>query len=370
MGLSSKQVSSDGQDWNQSFLQAASTTTTGVNINPPHHAAAASASMVDVIGHPKQQHEQLISSPANYNKRKLLAQAGGDQAQPLNCPRCDSTNTKFCYYNNYNKSQPRYLCKSCKRHWTKGGTLRNVPVGGGRKKKKRIKTSSNNISSNHHLATTSSDSTKPIPATKSTTFSNIMNPSVHQIKEHHDGFPLPVFDTKEGSSSFFNNNDNNNINITTMPFDSTTTTSPLSSLNPLDHQNLDLHQFPYSLNLNTPFDDNDTPCMSNSNFQLYNHDQAPSTTSISALEETVMAAAAAGLHETSTISGSSGSPHDQLPWTTTTTTMNMHTSTSTTTFSTSSSMPTTDWGWDDIDKFASVDITIPWDDDDIDINIP
>lgn len=54
----------------------------------------------------------------------------------LNCPRCDSTNTKFCYYNNYNKSQPRHFCKSCKRHWTKGGTLRNVPVGGARKNKR------------------------------------------------------------------------------------------------------------------------------------------------------------------------------------------------------------------------------------------
>ncbi|KAL7130088.1 hypothetical protein ABFS83_13G110200 [Erythranthe nasuta] len=55
---------------------------------------------------------------------------------PLKCPRCASTNTKFCYYNNYNKSQPRHFCKSCKRHWTKGGTLRTVPVGGGRKNKR------------------------------------------------------------------------------------------------------------------------------------------------------------------------------------------------------------------------------------------
>ncbi|KAL6573966.1 hypothetical protein OROHE_001508 [Orobanche hederae] len=57
-------------------------------------------------------------------------------SEPLNCPRCASTNTKFCYYNNYNKSQPRHFCKSCKRHWTKGGTLRNVPIGGGRKNKR------------------------------------------------------------------------------------------------------------------------------------------------------------------------------------------------------------------------------------------
>ncbi|XLT12165.1 hypothetical protein HN51_057855 [Arachis hypogaea] len=28
-------------------------------------------------------------------------------------------------------SSPRYFCKACKRYWTIGGTLRNVPVGGG-----------------------------------------------------------------------------------------------------------------------------------------------------------------------------------------------------------------------------------------------
>lgn len=28
--------------------------------------------------------------------------------EPHKCPRCDSENTKFCYYNNYSLSQPRY----------------------------------------------------------------------------------------------------------------------------------------------------------------------------------------------------------------------------------------------------------------------
>ncbi|KAG9128789.1 hypothetical protein Leryth_009571 [Lithospermum erythrorhizon] len=55
------------------------------------------------------------------------------------CPRCDSTNTKFCYYNNYNLSQPRHFCKGCRRYWTKGGSLRNVPVGGGCRRNKRSK---------------------------------------------------------------------------------------------------------------------------------------------------------------------------------------------------------------------------------------
>ncbi|CAN6167340.1 unnamed protein product [Urochloa humidicola] len=51
------------------------------------------------------------------------------------CPRCESRDTKFCYYNNYNTSQPRHFCKSCRRYWTKGGSLRNVPVGGGTRRK-------------------------------------------------------------------------------------------------------------------------------------------------------------------------------------------------------------------------------------------
>uniref|UniRef100_A0A803NMP1 Dof zinc finger protein n=1 Tax=Cannabis sativa TaxID=3483 RepID=A0A803NMP1_CANSA len=51
--------------------------------------------------------------------------------EPLPCPRCDSINTKFCYYNNYNLLQPRHFCKGCRRYWTHGGALRDIPVGGG-----------------------------------------------------------------------------------------------------------------------------------------------------------------------------------------------------------------------------------------------
>ncbi|KAK7396770.1 hypothetical protein VNO78_17928 [Psophocarpus tetragonolobus] len=61
-----------------------------------------------------------------------------------NCPRCGSSNTKFCYYNNYSSSQPRYFCKGCRRYWTKGGSLRNVPVGGGCRKSRRGKCNNNN----------------------------------------------------------------------------------------------------------------------------------------------------------------------------------------------------------------------------------
>ncbi|XP_023523145.1 dof zinc finger protein DOF3.6-like [Cucurbita pepo subsp. pepo] len=57
----------------------------------------------------------------------------------LKCPRCDSSNTKFCYFNNYSLSQPRHFCKTCRRYWTRGGALRNVPVGGGCRRNKKNK---------------------------------------------------------------------------------------------------------------------------------------------------------------------------------------------------------------------------------------
>ncbi|CAL5081918.1 unnamed protein product [Urochloa decumbens] len=62
------------------------------------------------------------------------------------CPRCESRDTKFCYYNNYNTSQPRHFCKSCRRYWTKGGSLRNVPVGGGTRSRKGSSSSSSSAS--------------------------------------------------------------------------------------------------------------------------------------------------------------------------------------------------------------------------------
>ncbi|KAK7367499.1 hypothetical protein VNO80_09511 [Phaseolus coccineus] len=64
------------------------------------------------------------------------ATSSNSDNQNLRCPRCDSSNTKFCYYNNYNLTQPRHFCKTCRRYWTKGGALRNVPIGGGCRKSK------------------------------------------------------------------------------------------------------------------------------------------------------------------------------------------------------------------------------------------
>jgi Dof domain, zinc finger len=40
----------------------------------------------------------------------------------------------------------RYFCKGCRRYWTQGGSLRNVPVGGGCRKNKRASPSPRNSS--------------------------------------------------------------------------------------------------------------------------------------------------------------------------------------------------------------------------------
>lgn len=72
----------------------------------------------------------------------------GRPQEQLNCPRCKSSNTKFCYYNNYSLTQPRYFCKSCRRYWTEGGSLRNIPVGGGSRKNR--KPSSGSVAAPHH----------------------------------------------------------------------------------------------------------------------------------------------------------------------------------------------------------------------------
>ncbi|CAN6931254.1 unnamed protein product, partial [Brassica oleracea] len=75
----------------------------------------------------------------------------GRKARPqekVNCPICNSTNTKFCYYNNYSLTQPRYFCKGSRRYWTQGGILRNVPVGGSSHyKKTKNKKSSTRLAS-------------------------------------------------------------------------------------------------------------------------------------------------------------------------------------------------------------------------------
>ena len=104
--------------------------------------------------------------------------------QPLNCPRCQSVNTKFCYYNNYSLSQPRYFCKTCRRYWTEGGSLRNVPIGGGSRKNKRHSLTPKPISSN---STSSSQHSDLLPQATGSSLRN-PNPKFHEERGLHFSF--------------------------------------------------------------------------------------------------------------------------------------------------------------------------------------
>jgi len=125
---------------------------------------------------------RLFGGAAAADLRRAQAQQGpgarcgggvAPAAEAVKCPRCESTNTKFCYYNNYNLSQPRHFCKSCRRYWTKGGVLRNVPVGGGcRKAKRSSSSSSSSASSGPSTPTSAADAKNPRRASASSPRSN------------------------------------------------------------------------------------------------------------------------------------------------------------------------------------------------------
>ncbi|XP_017254571.1 dof zinc finger protein 2 isoform X1 [Daucus carota subsp. sativus] len=114
---------------------------------------------------------QRNNDSTNISNKAISASARPQKPQAINCPRCNSTHTKFCYYNNYSLSQPRYFCKTCRRYWTEGGSLRSVPVGGGSRKNKRSSSSSSSLVS------------KKLPAGHET-ISSHQNPN---IKIYHEG---------------------------------------------------------------------------------------------------------------------------------------------------------------------------------------
>ncbi|KAJ1272458.1 hypothetical protein BS78_06G202900 [Paspalum vaginatum] len=112
----------------------------------------------------------------------------------LNCPRCNSTNTKFCYYNNYSLQQPRYFCKTCRRYWTEGGSLRNVPVGGGSRKNKRSSSSSSASASTSASVTSSSmASAAGAAASKNPKLAHEGAQDLNLAFPHHGGLHAPEF---------------------------------------------------------------------------------------------------------------------------------------------------------------------------------
>ncbi|XP_077253653.1 dof zinc finger protein DOF5.6-like isoform X2 [Tasmannia lanceolata] len=124
MALTSLQVCMDTSDWLQGVVHEER----GVDSSsPPGEMFTPSGERITPSG-------EMITCSRSLLEKRLRP----PHDLSLKCPRCDSAHTKFCYYNNYSLSQPRYFCKTCRRYWTKGGSLRNVPVGGGCRKSKKL----------------------------------------------------------------------------------------------------------------------------------------------------------------------------------------------------------------------------------------
>ncbi|GMH07940.1 hypothetical protein Nepgr_009780 [Nepenthes gracilis] len=125
MVFSSVPVYLDPPNWQQQANHQAAIATDSPGLIPAPLSGAAGSSCI--------QGASGVFRPASLFDRSQLAKLPLPEAG-LECPRCESTNTKFCYFNNYNLSQPRHFCKTCRRYWTRGGALRNVPFGGRRRR--------------------------------------------------------------------------------------------------------------------------------------------------------------------------------------------------------------------------------------------
>ncbi|KAL5859500.1 hypothetical protein ACOSQ4_000796 [Xanthoceras sorbifolium] len=177
--------------------------------------------------------DDLVSNNCN---RPMLERKAVRPPEQLNCPRCNSTNTKFCYYNNYSLTQPRYFCKTCRRYWTEGGSLRNVPVGGGSRKNKRSLSSTSPNSS-------SSATSKQIPDLNPPNLSQFSNSHQNPNKTAHKGQDLNLaFQVMHESAHDHmpqyvempkTDNNNNNHHHQNSSLSSSYTTS-ISSLSALD----------------------------------------------------------------------------------------------------------------------------------------
>ncbi|KAM1736642.1 hypothetical protein FF1_014936 [Malus domestica] len=182
------------------------------------------------------------SCPKPAAANNLERKARPQKEQALNCPRCNSTNTKFCYYNNYSLTQPRYFCKTCRRYWTEGGSLRNIPVGGGSRKNKRSSSLNNSPSTTSNNSSSSSASKRlpdlihQNPKINQSQDLNLTFPSTNQdfrtiisdhlLNHHHQQFP---------NNNINNENTNKQQNhISSSSPTSTTTTTTTSHLSALE----------------------------------------------------------------------------------------------------------------------------------------
>ncbi|CAL5195926.1 unnamed protein product [Lathyrus oleraceus] len=161
--------------------------------------------------------------------------------EQINCPRCNSTNTKFCYYNNYSLTQPRYFCKTCRRYWTEGGSLRNVPVGGGSRKNKKVPSSSSLANPNNNNSPKIPDLNPP---TLQVSHLSSQNPKMHGGQDLNLAFPSmenyhhhPHHNSHHGMSSSYIEMHNNNESSSSSALDLLRSSMASRGINPYGNNN-------------------------------------------------------------------------------------------------------------------------------------
>ncbi|CAN6246599.1 unnamed protein product [Urochloa humidicola] len=187
----------------EEMLMGANTTNPNQNPNPPAAAPAQQRANTNNTGGAPAAAAAAAPGSAGSTERRARPQ----KEKALNCPRCNSTNTKFCYYNNYSLQQPRYFCKTCRRYWTEGGSLRNVPVGGGSRKNKRSSSAAGVVSS------TSAAASIPVGLAAANKNPKLMHEgAAHDLNlafpHHGGGLQQPAFPSLESSSVVCNPNPN------------------------------------------------------------------------------------------------------------------------------------------------------------------
>ncbi|KAF5202415.1 Dof zinc finger protein like [Thalictrum thalictroides] len=130
--------------------------------HPNHQPRNSNSENIQLQPPPPQSSMGVSARPGSMTNRARLAQLPQPEIA-LKCPRCESTNTKFCYFNNYSLSQPRHFCKTCRRYWTRGGALRSVPVGGGCRRNKRSKGIGSKLPVSCERPMCSTSNTSPLP---------------------------------------------------------------------------------------------------------------------------------------------------------------------------------------------------------------
>ncbi|KAL3530619.1 hypothetical protein ACH5RR_009941 [Cinchona calisaya] len=160
--------------------------------------------------HHQEMNSQTLESMLVCTKAQQDKKPRPPDQQAQKCPRCESTNTKFCYYNNYSLTQPRYFCKSCRRYWTKGGTLRNVPVGGGCRKNKRSSSSSKRGQDNQAVVTTNTNN--PFSSlTNLPCYDSDISLAIARFQKHGINGQLGSFDLDHDVPMLLGNHPNNHF---------------------------------------------------------------------------------------------------------------------------------------------------------------